>query len=352
MKKQNSLMKLHITRRVFLQKAATGTAMLAGLASSIAAAPKTRIRLGTLAPKDTSFHKSLLQMGERWKKASQGSVALTIYTDGTMGGEVDMIRRMRLGQLQAAMLTVNGLMQIEDSISGLQNMPMVFRSLEEYDHVRDKLSKMLEQRFLEKGFIFLFWGDAGWITFFSKKPAIRPDDFKPMKMFVGSGDSKSMEVMRAVGITPVPLEYTDTLAGLQTGLIDSLPTVPIYALNGQFYGPAPHMLAVKWAPLVGGTVITTKAWNSIPDSIKEECKKAAFDAGQQIKARSRQEADESVEAMKKRGLIVHTLTPELEAEWQQFAEKVYPQLRGKIVPEDIMDQVLSILKEYREQKNK
>ena len=324
--------------------------MLTGLTVNFAAAADIRIRLGTLAPKDTSFHKSLLEMGEKWKKASQGSLALTIYTDGTMGGELDMIRRMRLGQLQAAMLTVNGLMQIESSISGLQNMPMVFRSLDECDYVREKLSKMLEKKFLEKGFVFLFWGDAGWIRFFSKKPAVKPNDFKPLKMFIGAGDPKSMEVMRAVGITPVPLEQMDILSGLQTGLIDSLPTVPIYALNGQFYGPAPHMLAVNWAPLVGGTVITTKAWNAIPDNLKEACKKAAFEAGLQIKARSRQESDESVEAMKKRGLNVHTLTPELEAEWQQFAEKVYPQLRGKIVPEDIMDEVLSILKSYREQK--
>jgi TRAP-type C4-dicarboxylate transport system substrate-binding protein len=51
--------------------------------------------------------------------------------------------------------------------------------------------------------------------------------------------------------------------------------------------------------------------------------------------------------MKKRGLTVHTLTPENEKEWQKFAEEVYPMIRGKIVPAEMFDQVQSVLKDYR-----
>jgi len=81
------------------------------------------IRLATLAPKGTSFHQALLSLGEKWRQAPGGGVQLTIYTDGTMGGETTMVQRMRAGQIQAAMLTVTGLCEIDDSVAALQNMP-------------------------------------------------------------------------------------------------------------------------------------------------------------------------------------------------------------------------------------
>ncbi len=316
-------------------------------ATTVLAAGPVKVRLATLAPKDTSFHKSLLSMGEKWRQASGGQVTLTIYTDGTMGSEADMVRRMRVGQLQAAMLTVSGLSQIEESVRALQLMPMMFRSLEEYDHAIGVMRPALEKRFEEKGFVVLFWGDAGWVRFFSRPPGARPDDYRKLKIFVWAGDPRTQEVMKAAGFQAVPLEYTDTLTGLQTGLIDAVPSVPFYALTGQFYGPAPNMLAIDWVPLVGATVVTKKTWDAMPDSARDAIRKAAEEAGGQIRARGRAEGEESVEAMAKRGLKVQAMTPELLAEWRAFAEALYPKIRGRMVPAEMFDEVLKILTDYR-----
>ncbi len=314
-----------------------------------AADAPTKIKLATLAPKGTSFHQILQTMGDKWRQAPGGGVGLTIYTDGTMGGEADMVRRMRAGQIQAAMLSVGGLSEIDDSVRCLQNLPMAFHSLDEVDYIRQKLQPMLEKKFLDKGFIILFWGDAGWVRFFSKQPATLPDEFKKMKMFTWSGDNNQIDLMKAAGYHPVPLEYTDTLTSLQTGLLEAVPTTPFYALAGQFYGPAPHMLELNWAPLVGGTVITKKAWDAIPAATQQELLKAAVEAGDQIRTKSRAESGESVDAMKKRGLTVHAVTPEVEAQWRKMAEGIYPEIRGKIVPADLFDEVLRLLKAHREE---
>jgi TRAP-type transport system periplasmic protein len=252
-----------------------------------------------------------------------------------------------LGQLQGALLSAPGLSTIEESVRALQLMPMMFASLEEFDYVRSKLEAGLEKKFLDKGFVVLYWGDAGWVHFFSKFPAQHPDDFKKGKMFVWSGDSDSIGVMKAIGINAIPLEQTDILIGLKTGLIDSVPTVPFYALAGQFDKEAPHMLAVNWVPLVGATVMTKKAWDEIPPNVQVQMKQAALTAGAKIKKLSREEAVESIAAMEKRGMKVTRLTPELQEEWNKFAETVYPQLRGKIVPADLFDEVQKLVKEYR-----
>lgn len=306
-----------------------------------------RIKLATLAPKGTSFHHVLLAMGEEWRQAPGSGVALTVYTDGTMGGEADMVRRMRVGQIQAALLTATGLAQIDDSVTALQNMPMVFRSLDEVVFVREKLRGGLERRFREKGFIVLFWADAGWVHFFSHERALLPDDYKKMKMFALVGDTKTNDLWKAAGYRPVPLEVNDILTGLQAGLIDTVCITPSYALSGQFYTVVPHMLALRWAPLVGGTVMTKKAWDGLAPETQQAVMKAAAEAGVQMQARLRAESTESIEAMKERGLIVYTVTPEIEEVWRRTVEEVYPKIRGSIVPAQMFDEVQGLLRQYR-----
>ncbi len=324
---------------------------LAGAAAAVdrpaSAQGPIRVRLATLAPRGSSYHQLLLAMGERWRQASGGQVALTIYTDGTMGGEADVVRRMRVGQLHAAMLTVVGMSEIDSSVTALETMPLMFRSLDELDYVREKLAPALQERLLAKGFMVLFWGDAGWVRFFSKEPVVHPADIKKLRMFVWAGDNHSVDIMKKAGYQPIPLEPNDILPGLQTGLISAVPAVPFFALAGQLYGPANHMLELNWAPLVGAAVITKKAWEALPLAARDALLTIAHETGEAIKARSRAEAEQAVETMKKRGLKVHPLTPEAEAEWRMVAEDFYPQIRGKLVPADLFDEVRRLLQEYR-----
>ncbi len=315
--------------------------------NSPAAEGPVRVKLATVIPRGTSPHIALLEMRAKWRQASAGGVDLAIYPDGLMGGEAETVRRMRVGQIQAAMLSVEGLSEIDKSVTALQNMPFMFRSLDELTYVREKLRPDLEKRLLDKGFVVLFWGDIGWVRFFSKDAAVHPAEFKKFKLFVWAGDNDQVELMKALGFNPVPLETSDILTGLQTGLINAVATAPLYALAGQFYGPCSHMLEINYAPLGGATVITRKTWDSIPPATREALLKAAAEAGEQVTAKGRAESDAALEAMKKRGLKVQTVTPAIEAEWRQFLEGVYPKIRGRMVPAEMFDQVQNLLRDYR-----
>jgi len=320
---------------------------MAGLLASAAVGAPPRIRLATLAPKGTAFERVLLEMGEQWRNAPGGGARLILYTDGRMGGEAEVVKRMRVGQIEAAMLTATGLAQIDDAVTAIQNMPMMFGTLDEVDYVRSKLQPDLEKRFLARGFVLVGMGDSGWVKFFSAKPATMPDDFKPLKLFAWAGDIKVIDLWKAAGFNPVPLEVTDILTGLRTGLIEAVCSSPNYALAGQFDGPAPHMLDLDWAPLVGGLVVTKDAWDRLSDPSREAMQKAAAWAAKEIQRRSREENAEAVKAMQKRGLTVHPATPAVVDAWRKMAEAAYPAIRTKSVPSDQFDRVQELLKEYR-----
>jgi TRAP-type C4-dicarboxylate transport system substrate-binding protein len=306
-----------------------------------------RIKLGTLIPRGTPAYQVLLEMREKWRQASEGGVEIVVYPDGAMGGETDMVRRMRVGQLQAALLSMTGISEIDKTVNALQEMPMMFRSLDEYEYVRDQMRPALEKRLADRGFIALFWGDIGWVRFFSKDAAVHPADFMRMKLFTWAGNTDQFDLMKEIGFNPESLETADILPGLQTGLINALDTVPMYALAGQFYGPCPHMLEVNFAPLGGAALITKKAWDSIPPATQQALRKTALEAGEELVKSSRAESDHAVTAMQKRGLTVHHVTPEIEAEWRKWAEGVYPKIRGGLVPAEEFDEVERMLREYR-----
>jgi TRAP-type C4-dicarboxylate transport system substrate-binding protein len=320
--------------------------LLVPVPSGHAQAP-IQVRMATIAPKGTSPHLALMAMGEKWNKSSGGRVRLTIFPDGTQGGEADSVRRIRVRQLNGCLLTVTGLADIEPSASALQNLPMMFQSLAEVDYVQQKLTPDMERRFMAKGFVVLSWGDLGWVRFFSKAPLLHPDDLKTMKVFTWAGDPYQSDIMKAAGYNPIPLETNDIFTGLQTGLIDAVPSPPMGALAGQFDTKAKNMLELNWAPLVGGIVIDKRTWDGFPKEWQEAFRKAAQEAGEEIKAKGRSESTRSVAAMQKRGLKVQTMTPPVEAEWQRAAEEVYPKIRGTIVPADMFDRVQALLKEYR-----
>ncbi len=325
-------------------------AMLGGLASTqrcdAQQATPQRIRLGTLAPQGTSYHHILQAMGERWRTATNGQVQLIVYA-GTMGSEVELVRRMRLGQLQAAALTVAGIGEIDQTVNALQLMPMMFRSLDEAEWVRSQLQPQLEQRLLDRGFVVLFWADAGWVRYFASQPAVRAEDFRRLKIFVTAGDNAHYDLMRAEGYSPVSLEWSDALTALQTGMIDAVPTIPYYALSGQFYTVANHMLEVNWVPLVGATIISKRVWDALPPATQSALRAAAADAGRDFQRAGRMEGDSAVAAMQRRGLVVHQLSPDVAAEWQTMAERLYPHIRGTMVPADWFDQVQHLVAEYR-----
>ena len=130
------------------------------------------LRIGSLVPKNSQYHQQLLELGEVWRTAQGPGSRFTVFTDGTQGGEAEMVRRMRIGQLQGALMSVVGLREIDSSVAALQNLPLLFRSWDEVDAVREKLRPAMEKRFLEKGFVVVAWGDAGWVRFFSKEAAV------------------------------------------------------------------------------------------------------------------------------------------------------------------------------------
>ena len=323
--------------RAFIAALSFGAAMPPAIA-----AEGTQLRIATVAPAGSSFHKRLQALGNEWSKGP-GGVSMNIYA-GTQGGEPQIVRRMRVGQIQGAMLTSVGLGQIDRSVTALQYLPLLFRDWDDVDAVREKLRPELEARLLKAGYIVLFWGDGGWVRYFSKKPITKIGDLKSMRVYTSSGDPATVDIFKNF-YTPVVLEPDQILLGLRNGMIDALPVPPLLANFSQVATYAPYMLDLHWAPVTGALVITERAWNQLDPKAQAWLRESSEKAGAEFRSASRAEDDQTIQAMKdKQGLKVTTLSPEAEREWRAEVARYYPRVRGTIIPEQMFDAAVETLK--------
>ena len=315
-------------------------------ASWAAAQSPVRINLGTVAPEGSLWHQILSKMKQDMEKAAGGKVVLTIYAGGRQGDESEMLRNVRQGgTLQAVALSGAGLGQVDTSVNALQ-IPLLFDSYGQLDFVRKQIEPRLERAIEAKGFVVLNWSDVGWVQFFTKKPARTPNDVRAMKLFTTSGDPDTEQLYKEMKFQPVPLGADELVTALQTGLIEAFDVPPLFALSSQSFGLAKNMIDMKWSPLTGATIISRRAWERIPESVRPELLRIARKAGDDFRERIRRSGDEAVVEMEKRGLNVIRLTDAEMALWRKEAAAAYPRMKEKLVPPDLFNEVEKLSKEY------
>jgi TRAP-type C4-dicarboxylate transport system substrate-binding protein len=292
-------------------------------------AQTTVIRLGTLVPKGSRWHEILQNLGDEWKKQSGGTVELKIYPGGEQGDEPEMVQKMRIKKLQAVAISGAGLADLDPSVYALQ-IPM-----------------LLEKELAQRGFILLNWADVGWVHFFTKQPAMHPDDIRKLKLCVLQGDGTTFQLYKTNGFRPIALAATDILTGLQTGLVDAIQSPPLLALSNQWFGGAKNMLDLRFLQLVGATLISKDVWDKIPPPLQKQMQESARVAGIGLREEIRKAEASSIPLMQQFGLnVVHADDKTLE-EWHRLSESIYPKFRGGIVPAELFDEVLRLRDEYR-----
>jgi TRAP-type transport system periplasmic protein len=329
-------------------------AMLA-IATSTLAAADVAIKLGTQAPTNSMWHKALLDMGAVWSKATEKRVTLQVYPDGRAGDEATTIRKMRpaVDSLQAGLLTIGGLAEIDDAFNVL-GMPFFFETDDEELAVQTKLEPRLEQALQAKGFHLVAWGSGGWVQLFSKRPIKSLADVKAAKLYASKTDDRMVQWYTRNGFNPVPLLIADIAPQLKlpTGMIDTAPNTPYLALTTQIYGDAKYMMDLHIAPLVGAMIVSTNAWNKIAPEDRTKVTEAARAMEARIRTEAPKQDADSITAMTAKGLQVIKLDQKGTAEFRAAATDLIKTMRSNMVPAEIFDLALAERDAYRKSKGK
>jgi TRAP-type C4-dicarboxylate transport system substrate-binding protein len=327
-------------KRIF----AIGVGLLLAALPLSSARAEVIIKLGTLAPNGSTWHTLLKEMGQKWEQASGGKVKLRIYPGGVLGNEGDMIKKMRIGQLQAAALTTIGLHDVAPDAQAV-DVPMMIDSWATLDYVMERMAPKLEKIIESKNYVVLGWSEVGFVRFFSTKKYASLTELQTAKVFCWEGDPASAEAWRAGGFHPVVMSSTDIVPGLQTGLIDTVALAPLYAYSSRMFEKAKYMLDLPWAVLTGGTVVRRDEWEKVPAELRPKLLEISRAYARKIGLEVRHMDNDALENMVKQGLVV--VKPADPAAFTKAAERTYGVIRTKVVPAATFDEVKKLVAEAR-----
>ena len=319
------------------------TTILALVVSSLltAADKPVIVKMASLAPEGSPWHEVLQEIAQDWRELSGGKVRLKIYAGGVVGDESDMVRKLRIGQIQAAALTAEGLSYIDRGIYAL-SIPLLASNYQELDWIRDRMEPELKARFADQGFKVLAWADVGWVYWFTRHPVRTPDDLRPQRIFTWAGDAEAPKLWKGAGFLPVPLSAMDVLPALETGLIDAVDATPLTVASFQWFGTAKHMTNLPWAVLTGALIITQEVWMKIPEDLRPLLEDAVMKRTLRIKEEIRYMDDEAIEVMKDHGLKVIDITAAEKAQWEELLSRFEYTLRGTLVDTLMFDRALEL----------
>ena len=332
-----------------MKRAALGIiSLIIAVAAAVPLYPLT-IKVGSIAPDGSPWDRALKQIASEWKAISGGTIEMKIYPGGIVGNEPDMIRKIRIGQLQAAIFTGMGMSYISPEVFSL-SLPFLVLNDNELDYLMKKATPGFEKLIEKKGFVVVVWMKAGWVNFFSVKPVVYPRDLKPMKLSVAENDAELLQAWRVNGYNAIPLSTNDLMTALQNGMVEAFYAPPLVAASFQWFGIAQHMCGIRIAPLIGGFTLSKKTWEEIPPSLRPKLVKSAKQIVDNLYLETITLEKSAIETMKKHGLKIHEVPPDAAKLWLKEASNAYDVYVGKTFSREFLEKLKGYLKEYREKK--
>jgi TRAP-type C4-dicarboxylate transport system substrate-binding protein len=262
-------------------------------------------------------------------------VKLKIYAGGAQGNEGDMIRKLGIGQIQAAALSNVGMQDITPEPKAL-SIPLFFAGEEEAECAFERLIPSLETVLDRRGFAVVHWSRLGTVHLFCTEPRRTPADMATARFFAQEGDESAVAAWRAAGFRPVQLSATDLYPALQTGMVDCVPSLPIYVLTARLFEKARHMTDLAWGRMYGASLVRKDAWEKLPADLRARLVAIARETGTRADAEVRRMNLDALSAMKRQGLSVVAVDP---SPWRKAMEKAHGMLRGELVPAPFFDEL-------------
>ena len=220
------------------------------------------LKIATLSPEGSDWMKVLRLSAKEIEEKTSGNVKLKIYPGGVMGDDKAVMRKMRIGQLQGAVLTSGGLVNSYKDI-GIYGLPMLFRSQAEVDLTRAQIDEVLMEGLEAKGFMGFGLAGVGFAYPMSQVAATNVSEVRKMKIWTPDNDLGALTAFEAFNISPIPLPYGDVLMGLQTGLINGIAAPPVGTLLLQWHTQVSYALDLPLLYVYGSFVISNKAFKKL-----------------------------------------------------------------------------------------
>jgi TRAP-type C4-dicarboxylate transport system substrate-binding protein len=326
-------------KQLFVVLLTAGAFLVPGAVSvpEVGAEAANVIRFASLAPPGSAFMKVMKAWNRSLKKATQNRVELRFYSGGSQGDERDFIRKVRAGQVDAAGVTTTGLGMVVRPVLVL-SAPGLITEYEQLERARTELGPRFNEMFEAAGFKNMAWGEAGKNRIFSVEKFAKPEDLKALRPWAWKDDPIFAEFVRIVGANPVRMGVPEVYGGLQTRMIDVVPTSSIAAVAMQWYTRLNYVAKENFAIIVGGSLIKREKFDELSEPDQQALMDTSERAARALDSLARRDDDRAYESMIERGMV-EVDTSAHKAEWDAVAAQTRKNLTGRVYSKSLLEAV-------------
>ncbi len=312
-------------------------------AGRVDAGPQYMIKFATVAPEGSTWIKHMKALDKKLRTKSNGKLGFRIYAGGIAGDELDVLKKIRIGQIHCTGFSGVGFGQILPAVR-IMDIPFLFNNYEETDMVHQELRPVFDDQFRKKGFELLAWAEVGNVYLFSKKPIKSIKDISGLKIWAWTGDPIAKETFVSMGVNPIPLAITDVTTALNTGMIDTIYAPPLGALALQWYTSMNYMLDLPIVHSTGAILISGKYFKKMPKDLSTLLSKETEKAMKELTLELRKQNKEAIKIIQDSGVTIIPAPEgkELE-EIRNIHDKVSKKLTGEIYSKELLNKVNELL---------
>jgi TRAP-type C4-dicarboxylate transport system substrate-binding protein len=331
-----------IARRLSVLAVASVLVGLPCATPPLRAAEMKLIRIATLAPKNSPFLRSFEELDQTIRQLSGGSIGFQMFSSGVAGDEVNVVRKMRVGQLDAGMVTSDGLGLMVPEVNVLR-APGVITNYKQLETVTRELLPDFDSIFDQKGFKLISWGEAGEYRYFSREPIHHPNDIKRMRPWLWPQSPVMQETWHSIGATPVPLGLPEVFGALQTKMIDLVESTSLMYLALQWHSTGQKFVTQEANGMLMGAWVMNKAtFESLTPEIQEKIVSLARANSIRESARNRQSDQGSLRRLLERTYTSVPYSPEGKKAFDQIHADVRKRLVNRVYPPALLSRVMTL----------
>jgi len=308
------------------------------------------LKIATVVPAGTSFLKGLRKAGDEISQRTDGRVSLKLFPGGVMGDDRSVLRKMKIGQLDGAVVSSGGISLIHPDAQ-VYSLPFVFRNYDEVEYVRKRIDPVIRKRVRSKGYVLAGISEGGFTYLFSKQPLRKLEDLRNAKVWVPEGDEITARMFSNAGAQTVSLPISDVFTSLQTGLIDTVTINPAGAIALQWHTGVSYQTDAPLLFLTGMLVFQQHALARLQPDDRDtvlDVMRATFHHLDKVNRTDNQQA---MKALRDQGIkLVEPTRPPAQRRWVDIARKTLKNLESEgSFDGKLLDRVHGLVDQYRRQ---
>ena len=261
------------------------------------------------------------KMGDKFKAK--------FYHSGQMGNAIEIVKKVRMGTLQAGFTTGNYAPELNPKF-GIATLAYCMDSYPKWEAFlkNDALREELFTCLTDKGLRVLGLAYFGLYGFTTTKPVKQLEDLKSFKMRTTQA-RYPLAFWKALGVNPIPMAWGDVFPALKQGVIDGTDqtaTVTVIRLADicKYYTHTNHMIGLM--PLI----VNEKWWQGLDD----ETRASFLEIINENMAKARQASMELTKSadskLEKKGVTIINLSDEEVALFKATQKKVWDEFEPEI----------------------